>query len=61
VWQVPCIGEKRKEYRTEARKTKGNGPLAKLRIKWNIDINMNLEEMGWKGADWIHLAKDRLW
>lgn len=46
MWHVTCMGEKRKEYRTEARKTKGKGPLEKLRSKWNIDINMILEEMG---------------
>ena len=27
--------------------------------KWNGNIKMDLQEMGWGGTDWIDLAQDR--
>jgi hypothetical protein len=27
--------------------------------RWKDNINMDLQEVGWRGMDWIYLAKDR--
>jgi hypothetical protein len=29
------------------------------RLRWGNNITMNLREIGWKGVDWMHLARDR--
>jgi hypothetical protein len=34
-------------------------PLGRPRHRWEINIAMDLEEIGWEGVDWIHLAQDR--
>jgi hypothetical protein len=34
------------------------GPLGRPRQRWG-DSQMDLEEIGWEGIDWIHLALDR--
>jgi hypothetical protein len=28
--------------------------------RWEDNIRMDLREMGWKGVDWIHLARYRV-
>jgi hypothetical protein len=41
----------------------GNGEVEQPRRKTGHrrgdDINVNLQEIGWKGVDWIRLAQDR--
>jgi len=34
-----------------------NGPLGIRRYKWEDDIKMNMKEIGWEGADKIHLTQ----
>jgi hypothetical protein len=29
------------------------------RHRWNNDIKVDLEEIGWEGVNWIYLAQDR--
>ena len=29
------------------------------RLRWEINIEMDLKEMGWVGMEWIDLAQDR--
>jgi len=41
------------------RKPKGQRPLGKPRHKWGDYINMDLQEVGYGGKDWIELAQDR--
>jgi hypothetical protein len=31
-------------------------PLERPRFKYGDNIKTNLKEIGWEGADWIHLA-----
>jgi hypothetical protein len=38
-----------------------NGPLGKLRHRWEHNIKMDLREMGWEDVDWIHTIKDSDW
>jgi hypothetical protein len=37
----------------------GTKPLVKPRRRWEINIKMDLQEVGWGGMDWIDLAEDR--
>jgi hypothetical protein len=34
-------------------------PLGRPRHRWEYNIKMNLQEIGWGGMDWIDLAQDR--
>ena len=34
-------------------------PLGRTRHKWEDNIKMDLQEMGWGGMDWIDLVQDR--
>ena len=33
-------------------------PLGRLRRRWDDNINMDLQEVGFGGMDWIDLAQD---
>jgi len=39
-------------------KPEGQRPLGKPRLRWEDNIKMDLQEVGW-GMDWIELAQDR--
>jgi uncharacterized protein YebE (UPF0316 family) len=34
------------------------GSLERPRRSWEVNIIMNLREVGWGVADWIHMAQD---
>ena len=38
--------------------TRGKEPLGRLRHRWEVNIKMDLREVGWGGMAWINLAKD---
>jgi hypothetical protein len=40
-------------------KPKGKRPLGRPRRRWEDNIKMDLQEVGWEGMDWIELADDR--
>jgi len=40
-------------------KPDGKGPLGKPRSRWEVNIKMNLQEVGCGGMDWIDLAQNR--
>jgi hypothetical protein len=46
-------------YRIFARKTEGKRPLVRPRRRWENNIKMDLQEVGWEGMDWTELAQDR--
>jgi len=56
---VACLGERRGAYRVLVGKPEGKRPLGRPRLRWEDDIKMNLEEVGWGGMDWIELAQNR--
>jgi hypothetical protein len=35
-------------------------PERVLGLSWHISIKSNLKEIGYEGAEWIHLAQDRV-
>jgi len=37
----------------------GNRPYGGRRLKWENNIEMSPQEIGWDGVDWIDLARDR--
>ena len=39
--------------------TQGKEPLGRPRRRWEDNIKMDLQEVGWGNMDWIELAQDR--
>ena len=39
-------------------KYEGKRALGRPRRRWEDNIKMNLQEVGWGGMDWIELAQD---
>jgi hypothetical protein len=58
VWHVACMGEKRGVYRISVGRPEGRRPLGRPRHRWEDNINMDFQEVGW-GMHWIELAQDR--
>jgi hypothetical protein len=52
------MGEKRGAYRILVGRPEGRRPLGRPRRRWEDNIKMDLEDVGW-GMDWIELAQDR--
>ena len=46
-------------YRVLVGKPEGKRPLGRPRRRWVENINMDLQEVGSGGKDWIELAQDR--
>ena len=53
------MGERRRVYRVLVGKPEGNKPLGRHRQKWEVNIKMDLQEVGCGGVDWIELAQVR--
>ena len=52
--------ERRGAYRVVVGKPDGKTQLGRLRNRWEDNIRMDLQEVGWEGGmDWIDLADDR--
>jgi hypothetical protein len=48
---VACMGEMRNAYSTLVTKPEGRRPLRRPRHRWEDNIGMDLQEVGWKGVD----------
>jgi len=46
-------------YRVLVGKSEGKRPLGRPRPRWEDNIKMDLQEVGFRGMDWIKLAQDR--
>jgi hypothetical protein len=53
------MGKKRNAYRILVGKPEGKRPLGRHRRRWEDNIRMDLEEIGWEVVDWVDLAQDR--
>jgi hypothetical protein len=51
-------GGKRGAYRILVGRPEGRRPLGRPKRKWQDNIKMGLQEVGWD-MDWIELAQDR--
>jgi hypothetical protein len=58
VRHVARIGEKRGACRILVGRPEGRRPLGRPKRRWENNIKMDLQEVGW-GMDWIELAQDR--
>jgi hypothetical protein len=54
VGHVAHVEERRGAYRVLVRKPKGRRPLGRCRHRWEDNIKMDLQDVGW-GMDWIDL------
>jgi len=52
-------GERRGVYRVLVGKREGERPLGRPRSRWEDNIKMDLQEVGFGGMDWIDLAQHR--
>jgi len=52
-------GERRGVYRVLVVKTEGKRSLRRPRLRWQDNIKMDLQEVGWRDMDWIYLAQNR--
>jgi hypothetical protein len=50
--------ERRRAYRFLVEKTKVKTPLGRPSSRWEDNIKMNFQEVGW-GMDWIDLPQNR--
>jgi len=56
---VMCMGERRGVYRVLVGKSEGKRPLGRPRGRWEDNINMDLQEVGSGGVNWIELSQGR--
>jgi hypothetical protein len=56
---VARMGERRGVYRVLVGKSEGKRPLGRPKLRWEDNINMDLQEVGSGGMGWIELAQDR--
>ena len=62
VWwavHVARTGERRGVYRVLVGKPERKRPLGRPRRRWECNINMDPQEIGRGGMDWMDLAHDR--
>jgi hypothetical protein len=53
------MGDGRGAYRMLVGRPEGRRPLERPRRRWEYNIKMDLQEVGWEGVDWIDMAQDR--
>jgi hypothetical protein len=53
------MGEKRGAYSVLVGKPEGKGPIGRPRHRREVNIKMDLKEVGCGGMDWIKLAHNR--
>jgi len=56
---VARMGERRSAYRFLVGKPERKRPLGRLKGRWEDNIKMDLQEVGWGGMDWIVLVQNR--
>ena len=53
------MGERRTAYRILVWKPEAKRPLGRTRHRWEDNIKLDLQAVGWGVMDWIDLARDR--
>jgi hypothetical protein len=54
------MGERGGVYRVLVGRPEGKRPLGRPRRRWEDNIKLDLREIGFDGANWIHLAEDKV-
>ena len=54
--RVARMGDSRGVYRLLMRKSEGKRPFGRTILRWENNKNMNLQEVGSEGMEWIELA-----
>jgi hypothetical protein len=54
------MGERRGVYRVLVGRPESRRPLGRPRRRWEVNIKMNLREIGIDEANWIRLVQDRV-
>jgi len=50
-WTCSIYGERRGTYRVLVGKTEGRRPLGRPRLRWDDNVKMNPQEVGWEGHE----------
>jgi hypothetical protein len=53
------MGERRGVYRFLMGKPEGQRPLGRPTRRWEDNIKMDVQKVGYEGVDWIELGQDR--
>jgi hypothetical protein len=53
------MGDRKGAYRVLVGRPEGKRPLGRPRRRWEDNIKINLQEVGWGGMDWIDLAENK--
>ena len=56
---MACMEEGRGVHRVLVGKPEGKRPLGRPRRRWEDNIKMDLQEVGWGCGEWMELAQDR--
>jgi hypothetical protein len=56
---LESMGEGRGAYRVLVGRPEGRRTLGRPRRRWEDNIKMDLQEVGWGTLDWIDMAQDR--
>jgi hypothetical protein len=56
---VAHMGVRRGTYRVSMGRSQQNRTLGRARHRWEDNIKMDLQGVGWEGMDWTYLAQDR--
>jgi hypothetical protein len=57
---IARMGEGRSVYRVLVGRPVGKRPLGRPRRRWEVNIKLDLREIGIDGANWFQLAQDRV-
>ena len=57
MWHIGGSGEG--PYRVFVGTASGKRPLGRPKYRWEDNIKINLQEVGWGGMDWFDLGQDR--
>jgi len=59
VDHVACTEKRRGAYRVYVGKPAGKRSLGNHRYRWQYNIKMGIQEVGWRDVGWIDLAQNR--
>jgi hypothetical protein len=59
VGHVSRMEATRNTFKILVREPEGKTPIGRLRHRWEDNIKINLQEVGFEDADWIHLAENK--